>query len=246
MKKYGFISLIIFLVLAALACTIPYFGELGSSNEPVTRSATESVTEAVTETVFVGEEKPEPTSTKSESVVPDEAQNYQINGVEITIQNSFVLGDAAVFLSRFLEGPNVLGDNVTEQIRRIYEENEDDLILFAVDTSDSSAIQTSLLVIKNEAFAGMSLGMVELFTDFIIGDTFDSMEQERLILGNRDTLRSITTVKDDDLITSQVFYLFKDAQTFWMIIFLTSNEKVHDQLTMFDEVVTSFTILSQE
>jgi cell division protein FtsL len=234
-NKIPLILLILILISATLACRLPTF------RRP------ESTAEVVTEDV-VDEETPE--EEEMEDIPPEEAESsdatrvYSDNGVEITLPASYELGDAEKDLEILVEALKTMSEEDSENIQELYANNKDNVILWAYDTNSPSLHQTSLLVMKNEEFAGMSLTIISTFAKVLLGSEVDTIQHERLTLGDRDVLRFLTTAENAGVETSQAVYLFNEADKLWLIGFFTNTEQFEDRLPSFDNAVASFTVLS--
>jgi hypothetical protein len=93
--------------------------------------------------------------------------------VEITLPASYEFDYAQKDLEILVEALKTMSEEYSEDIQELNDNNKDDVILWGYDTDSPSSHQTSLLVMKNEEFTGMSLVIIStaLFqqTSFIPG-----------------------------------------------------------------------------
>jgi hypothetical protein len=230
--------LLLTLVFSALACRLPTFRRPESTAEV----ETEVVAEHETPEEDAMDVQPEETDPQAEST--DGTRVYSDNGVEITLPASYELGDAQNDLEILVEALKTMSEEESEDIQELYDNNKDDVILWGYDTDSPSSHQTSLLVMKNEEFAGMSLAIISTFANVLLGSEVDTIEQERINLDGREVLRFLTTAENAGVETSQAVYLFNEVDKLWLIGFFTTTEQFDDRLPTFDSAVASFTVLS--
>lgn len=247
MKKFSAILVFSTLVLAALACRLPF---LSSDSDTVAETTQESIQEEPTtstrieETVATEEAAVE---VETEEAAVGGTEVFSDNGVQITLPETYMLGDAENDLAILVEGLKAMSDDEdAEDIEQLYENNKDDIILWGYDTNSPTTHQTSLLVMKNEEFAGMSLALISTFANVLFGSEVDSMQQETITLGDREVLRFLTTTENAGVETAQAIYLFNDSDKLWLIGFFTNQEQFEDRLPTFDAAAASFTVLPQE
>jgi len=72
------------------------------------------------------------------------------------------------------------------------------------------------------------------------------MIQEPLTLGGRSTIRYLTKAQNEGIETGQAVYLLKDSGKLWVIGFLADSATLNDQLSIFNQAVASFSVLSGE
>ncbi len=244
-KKISIILVVLLLILATLACRLPTFK---SSETTSVAETEESVQEEPPtdeeEPVEVEEEPLEPTEEQEDGEVADETQVFSDTGVEITLPSSYMLGDVDEDLSILVEALKTMSEEDAEDIQELYDKNKDDVILWGYDTNSPTIHQTSLLVMKNDEFAGMSLAIISTFANVLLGSEVNTIEQEMMTFGDREVLRFLTTAENAGVETSQAVYLFNDSGKLWMIGFFTNSEQIEERLPTFDAAVASFTVLS--
>ena len=247
MKKYPIIWMIIILSLAALACRIPFLGKLLekpmiSSKSLPTDTAVPQITASVTAT----EAASEPTITEQSKDVPPATALYQANGVELTLPDTFQLGDVDSSLDTLMDSLPSEAQPYEQMLLDFYAENKDDIILWAYDTENPTRNYTNLLIIRNEALAGIPLSMLTTFASALFDDALESVLNETITLGERETLRLVTNAQVNEDGNSQVIYLFQESGVLWILGFFTNQEDIESQMLTFDDAVSSFNILSSE
>ena len=244
MKKHFTLVALLVLNLSTLACRLPFFNR---ALDPPVASTEETALE-------------EPTSLAQEPNVPEEAapkptalgeisadtQVLKGNGIEIALPVSYVLGDAEKDLPVLVEGLQALSEDSGQDMQALYEQNKDDIILWGYDAESSAEHMTSLLILKNEEFAGMPLTILSVFANTLLGDEVESLSQERLKFGGRDALRFLSTAGSSIVENAQAIYLFNEAGKLWVIGFFTNQAQIDQQLPTFDAAVASITILPAE
>ena len=237
MKKMMRYLLFLALILSTLACRMPFVSRI--FNPPVVGNEGS----AYDEPAPLAEQ---PTAAAQEQDLSGQLQVYSDNGVEITLPGSFVLGDVEKDLSVLLEGVQVLSEETAQDIQALYEQNEQDIMLWGYDTDSPGEHTTSLLILKNEEFAGESLPMISVFANALLGEEVGSIDQEQLSLGEREVLRFLTSAEMSGVETAQAVYLFNEADKLWVIGFFTSQAQIGRRLSSFDAAVASFEYLGVE
>jgi len=226
MKKKFVKIVLLTLVMAALACRLPFSGGDSDTDEEVTQEIIQA----------------EPTT----STQIEETIEVEEAGVEIALPDTYIPGDVETDLAILVEGLQAMSEEDAADIESLYENNKDDIILWAYDMSSPPTHQTSLLVMKNEEFAGMSLALIATFANVLFGSEVDSLHQETMTLGEHEVLRFLTTSENTGVVTAQAIYLFNDSGKLWMVGFFTNQEQFEDRLPTFDAAAASFTVLPQE
>jgi len=246
MKKLFILIAILFILLATLACRLPFFNRSTETQEVSTESAaTDEPAPEVEELTLEEAAAPETIATQTEEVV-GESQDFSDNGVQITLPASYTLGDIDKDLVILVEGLQVLSEDDAQDVQSLYDQNKEDIILWGYDTASPSTHMTSLLVLKNEEFAGMSLTIISAFANALLGDEVDSINQERLELGGREVLRFLTTAENAGVETAQAIYLFNEGGKLWVVGFFTNQAQIDQRLPTFDAAVGSINILPAE
>ncbi len=241
-KKTIFFLVIILLVFPAFACGFPF---LRSTNPPTITGAdpaemTESPAEGLTESAPVEATEAAAPTEEAASSVSGETRVYSDNGVSISLPDSYVLGDVETDLEILVSGLQTLGEEEAQDIETLYETYKDDILLWGFDTESPLSHQTSLIVMKNEEFAGMSLTMIMAFANVLLGDEVSSMQQEMLTLNGRETARFLTSAENAGVTTAQAMYLFNEADKLWVVGFFTTQEQLQQRLSVFNQAVASF------
>ncbi len=234
------------LVLSSLGCRLPFFDRAVETRVVVTEETAQeeptpqNITPAETE-----QPAPEPTASQTETASA-EPQVFSDNGVQITLPSSYAMGDVQKDLAILVEGLQALSEEDAQDIQALYEQNQDDIILWGYDTASPAEHITSLVILKNEEFAGMSLTIISAFANALLGEEVDSLSQERLDLGGREALRFLTTAENAGVETAQAIYLFNEAGKLWVVGFFTNQAQIDQRLPAFDAAVASINILPAE
>lgn len=235
-SKNKFIVLIVFLTLnlAIMACHIPLVSQTVGIQEEVPRAAESEETENIS---------PQPTLT----AIPNSGvkQIYYGDGIEITLPDTFVVGEAEE-IEALLKEETLLDSGYAQDVQAMFQNFKDDILLWGYDTNSTIAGQTGLFVIKNEQFGGMSLMLISAFIQPMIGTQVEIIDQEILAIGDRSVLRLLTTPGELEMEGTQAFYLFNEDGKLWVIGFLTNTDLSQERLEGFDDAVASFKIFEGE
>ena len=241
MKKTAYILVSVGLILATLACRLPF----GSSN------AIEDA--AVNDLVPDVEESTEAAVVETEEETADIPESggtsvYSDRGVEITLPGSYMVGDVEKDLAILVEGLTAMSEYPEDaaDLQALYEKNEEDIMLWGYDSNSPASHQTSVLVMKNEEFAGMSLALIFSVANVLLGDEVDSMSKESMTFGSREVVRFETTSENAGVQTAQAIYIFNDSGKLWLIGFFTNLEQFEECLPTFDAAVETFTVVDVE
>jgi hypothetical protein len=250
-KKVTLIIVTFVLILSTLACRLPFVGRAVNAAEdtvqkPADDSLSQSTEDPVQETMEVDVPATEESMTEAVSGNGTGTAVYSDNGVEITLPSSYMVGDVDKDLAILVEGLKVMSEEDADDIQGLYDKNKDDIILWGYDTDSPPSHQTSVLIMKNEEFAGMSLAVISAFANIMLGEEVDSISQEQTKLGGRDVLRFQTTSENAGVQTAQAIYLFNDSGKLWLVGFFTNQEQFDSRLPSFDAAVVSFTVVSVE
>lgn len=214
MKKYSYYVIVLALLLAALACNLPY--QNPAADVPVVSEAADGFR---TETRVDGE-----------------------NLIRIIVPESYYLGQAGSDLSALVESFGDTGIAVSGDVQNLLSSSQDDILVWGYDAGSGAAIPTSFVVIKNEEYAAMPLGLLSTFAGQLLGNTVQVVEQNRLTIGGRDTLRWITVTQESGYELTQVVYVFKDSGMLYLVGFNAERQEVYGQLAVYDMIVASLTI----
>ena len=250
MKKAAYILASVGLILATLACRLP-FGSSGNAVEDPDVNGQAPDAEEPTEDPVVVETEAIASGTEEETAVASESGGtavYSDRGVEITLPSSYMVGDVEKDLAILVEGLTAMSEDPEDaaDLQALYEKNEEDIMLWGYDSNSPSSHQTSVLVMKNEEFAGMSLALISTVANVLLGDEVDSMSKESMTLGSRDVVRFETTSENAGVQTAQAIYIFNDSGKLWLIGFFTNLDQYEERLPSFDAAVESFTVVDVE
>lgn len=251
MKKTTLIIVTFVLILSTLACRLPFVGKVVNEVEDtVQESAGDSVSQSTEAPIRETKEAEKPAT---EEVVTEAVRGnspgtavYTDNGVEITLPATYMVGDVDKDLAILVEGLKAMSEEDADDIQELYDKNKDDIMLWGFDTDSPPTHQTSVLIMKNEEFAGMSLAVISVFANLLLGQEVDSISQQQMELGGRDVLRFMTTSENAGVKTAQAIYLFNDSGKLWLIGFFTNQEQFESRLPSFDAAAASFTVVSGE
>ena len=241
MKKHNLIIVLSVLLLGTLACGLPFLNPAEvSSPEEATEVTKELATQPTATTTAT--DVPEFTATPSED---QDEQVYNDGRVEITLPSNYILSadiSDHPAMEKGLDTMKEWGGGADG----FYEFREEDIILVGYDSQDTAEIPTSLLVMKNDEFPGIPLGLVAAFGPSMMGDQLDFLDSRTLRLGNRETVRFLTSIDMDGVQTHQAIYMFNEAGHFWILSFITQPDQLEARLSTFEAAVASFKVISVE
>lgn len=223
--------------LAIMACHIP----LVSQSIGTQGGETEFPTAAEIEET----EGSSSTPTQIASNTSGARQVYYGNGIEITLPDTFVVGEAEEIEALLKEEALLTGEHA-QTIELMFENFKDDILLWGYDTNPTNQGETGLFVMKNEQFGGMSLMLISAFIQPMIGSQVEIIEQEIMTIGDRNVLRFLANPVELDVQGTQVFYIFNEDGKLWIIGFLTNTDLAQDRLQGFDDAAASFKIVEGE
>ncbi len=236
-KKIIVIITCVLINLAIMACHIPLVSKSIEAEGDATEipqakeaEATKSVSSTPTQIVSTDSSK---------------KQIYYGDGVEITLPDTFIVGDAED-IEALLEEEALLNSEHVKGVETMFDNFKEDILLWGYDTNPTGEGKIGLFVMKNEQFGGMSLMIISAFSQSLIGSQVEIVEQEIITIGDRKVLRFLTSSGDLEVAGSQAFYIFNEDGKLWIIGFFTNTELVQDRLEDFDDAVASFKILEGE
>lgn len=240
-KKTVLLLVTVAVILSTLACSLPFMSKVADN-------AADDAASAVVESPEASQVETQITAEDTEAVVENTGgtQVYSDNGVQISLPASYVMGDVETDLAILVEGMMAMSEEDADDIQELYEKNKDDILFWAYDSNSPSSHMTSVVVMKNEEFAGMSLAMIAVFSNAFVGDEVDSFEQAQLTLGGKDVLRFHTTSENAGVPTAQAIYIFNQSGKLWVVGFFTNQDQFEERLPSFDAAVESFTYASGE
>jgi hypothetical protein len=248
MKKTAYFLASVCLILATLACRLPFGSSANTVEETAvndTVSDIEETTQEVVETEAVAAEAEE---VSTEPVEPVGTTVYSDRGIEITLPSSYMMGDVEKDLAILVEGLTAMSEDPEDaaDLQALYDKNEEDIMFWGYDTNSPPSHQTSVVVMKNEEFAGMSLALISSVANVLLGGEVDSMSKESMTLGSRDVVRFNTTSENAGVQTAQAIYIFNDSGKLWLIGFFTNLDQYEERLPSFNAAVESFTVVDVE
>lgn len=230
------------LVLSTLACRLPFIGRADDTAADQQNKVTEPADDEAA--------SPEPDDTEAADVMTEEAVAetgvYSDNGVQMTLPGSYEMGDVENDLAILVEGLQTMSDENSNDLQELYDNNKEDVLFWAYDTNSPGSHMTSVLVLKNEEFAGMSLTLIAAASNMLLGGEVDSMNQSRMTLGDKDVLRFQTTSENAGVSTAQAIYIFNEGGKLWLVGFFTNLDQLEERLPSFDTAVESFSYLPEE
>ncbi len=243
MTKSKYLSLLFLLIfiLPALACRFP-FG-VRPTEEAIQQET--SIEEPLESPKVEEVQHEESLPLQQAEGVSDVFTPYISRGVQIMLPGSYVLGDIENDLPILIDALSAMADpEGAADAQSLYGQYEDDIMLWAFDSKSQKSAQTSVLVLKNEEFAGLSLWLIRSLTNLFIGEEADTLEQEIIEMDGRDTLRLLTKSENAGVITAQAYYAFNDSSKLWIVAFFTTLDELDTRLPDFDQSVSSFQVLS--
>jgi hypothetical protein len=212
MKK--FLVVILILVLAGLACNLPY-----QAREVDVFEVTEPVGDFRVESRILGEDQ-----------------------ISITVPNSYFVSDAGSDIDALLEGMDISGVPLSLELQNLLENTQDDILLWGYDAGSTAGVPTSFVVLKNDQFAAVPLGAISTFAGSLLGENVTIVEENRLTIAGRDTLRWVTITQEAGREFTQAVYLFKASGTLYIVGFNADQQEVYAQLSVYDTIVASLTV----
>ena len=230
MKNKRTLLIAIILIVATLACNLPF----AQPEQASTQQPDEDFLKEPTEGIF-GEE------TITGSFTDTESQVYSVGGYSILLPGSFFVSDNPTNVPILNELLSIVDEWTGEEFGDIAAIAEENIALLGYDTMDSSPIPSSMLVLKNEQFAGAPLGFMNIFAEQILGRSVNLLQSDSLQLGNRQVIRWQTSLNVHGQSSNQAIYFFNDYRVLWIIVFVTEPSMMTDRLLTFDDAVASFT-----
>lgn len=233
-KKLIVLIVCLTLNLAIMACHIPLVSQTVGMQEEVSKATEPEETEDISAT-----------PTQTVIAISGLKQVYYGDGIEITLPDTFVVGEAEE-IEALLNEETLLDSGYAQDVEAMFQNFKDDILLWGYDTNPARQGETGLFVIKNEQFGGMSLMLISAFTKSMIGSQVDIVEQKIMTIGDLSVLRFLTSPKDLDMDGIQAFYIFNEDGKLWVIGFLTNTDLSQEHLDGFDDAVASFKIVEGE
>lgn len=207
------------LIISTLACSLP-----------IQNQSTINENQVETENIFDGR------------TGVSEQDDFQ---VEITVPGSYVIGGSGSDLAPFVSDLEAeLGQGAAE-LQRLFQNNQADILFWGYEPGGQGIPSVSFVVLKNEEFALMPLGLIGTVAGVVFGNDVNILQQDRLTLGNRDTLRLIMTSDVAGPNIYQVAYLFKDSGKLIIVGFIAEKTTVDYQMGVFNSIVSSLTVVAE-
>jgi len=231
MKKNRIFLVLLVLLLVTLACSFPINLTEDKSSQELTEIQPEELAEEPTAT-------PRPTSITS----PNQTEIFQVGGYEMLLPSSFIVSDNPADVPKLKELLDIMDEWSGEDFGGMTAIDEENIVLMGYDSLDPNLIPTSLLVLKNEEYAGAPLGLMNMFAGAILGDSVDLLQSDTLQMGKRQVIRWITGVDFQGEESYQAIYFFNDYDMLWIIVFVTDPALMNDRLSTFNDAVNSFSL----
>lgn len=214
MKKFALPMIIFTLMLAALACNLPY--QNPAAEVPV-------------------------------MVVPADGFRVEnrVDGqdlIEIAVPNSYFVGDSGSDLSALVGDIDIFNVPLSADLQGLVSGAQEDILIWGYDAESSAEVPTSFVVIKNENYAGLPLGVLSTFAGTLLGNNVEILEENRLSIAGRDTLRWITLTREGGEEFTQAVYVFKQSGFLYLVGFNADRQEIYSQLTTYDVIVASLSI----
>ena len=214
MKKFALSIVILTLFLAGLACNLP------SQATP----AEVSVEIAI------------PDGFKVEGRVVDDRL------ISLSLPESYFVSTAAPDFSALLGSLGDSGVAVGSDLENLLGNAQEDILIWGYESDGSGSIPVSFVVLKNEDYAAVPLGLLSTFVGPLLGNRVQILAEHRLTIAGRDTLRWVTLTNESGIEFSQVVYVFKDSGTLYLVGFNVEGQSVDRQVGVFDAIIASLTI----
>lgn len=210
MKKFSFQLVILALILAALACNLPY--QNSTADVPVV------------------DELPE--GYRVENRIAEDTS------VTLSVPDSYYVGSSYAELAALVDSLGVAQADLTG----ILGSAQADVLVWGYDAGSTAAVPTSFVVVKNEEYAFMPLGLISTLAGPLLGNNVEIVQESRLTIAGRDTLRWITVTTEAGIELTQAVYVFKDSGILYLIGFNADQQEVYAQLSNYDAIVASLRI----
>ncbi len=211
MKNTSFLIFLFVLLLAALACNLP--NQNPALEVPVISEPGDGF--------------------RAETRIEEETQ------IRIIVPNAYYLGETGNDFSALIGNLDETGAGLSVDAQNLLRSAQDDILIWGYDAGKAEGIPTSFVVIRNTEFAGMPLGLLSTFSGTLLGNNVQIIEQNRLTIAGRDTLRWITVTNEAGYELTQAVYVFKDSGTLYLVGFNGDRQEVYGQLSVYDAIVAS-------
>lgn len=218
MKKYALFIVILTLLLAGLACNLP--SQAPAAEVPAVIEPADGF--------------------KTENRVIDDIM------ITIALPESYYVSDSGADLSALVGGVGDSGASINGDLQNLLSSAQEDILIWGYDAGSAADVPPSFVVIRNEDYAAMPLGIISTFAGTLLGNNVEILEETRLTIAGRDTLRWITLTREAGLELIQAVYLFKESGSLYLVGFNADRQSVYAQLGVFDAIVASLNIAELE
>jgi len=228
MKKLRLYLLLFSILLATLACNLPF-------NQPEEEPIEDSL-----ETPFADSDQaltlaPTPTSSPSK-------KEFLAGGFSILLPASYEVSDDPANSPIVHSFIGVIGEWLGDSFEDVSAFTEQNIAILGYDTEDTNNPPTSFLIVQNEQFSGLPLGLIKVLVENMLSDMVDLQESDTLKIDGRTVTRWITSLNYEGRQTSQVSYLFKESGKLWVVAFITDPSLLDGQIVIFDGAIESLTL----
>ena len=192
------------------------------------------------------EQHSSPSTLPTDSTSGNPSEVFMVDGYSILLPGSYEISDDPAdlpVLDSFIE---VIGEWTGDSFEGVSAFAEQNIVILGYDRDDTNIPPTSLLIIENDQFSGVPIGLINIFVENMLKDVVDLTESDILQLGDRNVSRWITSLNYQGQQSSQVIYIFKDTGKLWVIAFVTDPLFLDSQLLIFDAAIASFSIPSMD
>lgn len=231
MKKLKLSLILLVILMVTLACNLSFNQSEDNPDQEPKETLAEESAQGPTVT-------PEPTSTPKSN----QPEIFQVGNYEMLLPGTFIVSDDPADVPKLNELLSIMDEWSGEDFGGMTAIAEENIVLMGYDSQDPNLIPTSLLVLKNEEYAGAPLGIMNMFAGAILGDSVDLYQSDTLQMGNRQVIRWITGVDFQGEESYQAIYFFNDYDMLWIIVFVTDPALMNDRLSTFDDAVNSFNL----
>lgn len=158
--------------------------------------------------------------------------------ITLAVPESYYVGSSVTELTDLVEGLGVVPvslDNLSGYAGA-------DILMWGYDEGSAAVVPTSFVVIKNKDYAFMPLDLLSTLVGVLLGNNVEILQENRLTIAGRDTLRWITITRQAGLELTQAVYVFKDSGVIYLIGFNADQQEVSAQLDNYDAIVASLRI----
>jgi hypothetical protein len=165
-------------------------------------------------------------------------QYYDGRGMRLYLPSDFAARDINADLPRMVEIIKaVLGEDSTVY-KMIAENLIDKIVWWGVNESEAFETADKVLVYRNPGLNSIPVSTLAGALTLVGGEETNKLESENLILGERKVSRFVSSSGE----RAMVAYVFKEEGALWMLLFLTTPEKLANNLGNFDKSMLYFVI----